>query len=274
MWSDTETSWASANREDVVDQLRVRPVVLVDLEPARAGVEQRLERPVVLEPGARLQPDVDRPVGETEERSLHRPGRLLEAGRDERRDAARQRRRQELRADRVDVAVDRARRRDQAVAHDRLRVRADRQVDAVADRAVAGAADPDDPAVLDPDVGLDGADERIEHERPGHDDVELARARPALDAPRADRLGVAPDRFVAGRLAVLGDPDPEVGVGRAGRGRRCVGPYRASRSSGERRVTMPALASSPPSPANRTRRTVRVSPGAQRSDAPAGRSRR
>ena len=39
--------------EDVVDELRVGAVVLVDLEAARAGVEQRLERSVVLGAGRR-----------------------------------------------------------------------------------------------------------------------------------------------------------------------------------------------------------------------------
>ena len=47
----------------VVDQLRVRAVVLVDLEPARPGIQEGLQRAVVLGPGARLQADVERPVG-------------------------------------------------------------------------------------------------------------------------------------------------------------------------------------------------------------------
>ena len=142
--------------QDVVDQLGVGAVVLVDLEAARAGVEERLERarrPRIRAPAWR--PMLTGQPSRPGERPLHRPRRLLEAGRDERRDAARQRGRQERRADRVDVAVDRARGRDQAVAHDRLGVRPDRQLDAVADRAVARPADADDPAVLDPDVGLD-----------------------------------------------------------------------------------------------------------------------
>ncbi len=77
--------------QDVVDQLRVGAVVLVDLEAARARIEQGLERSVVLRPGAGLQPDVDRPLREAGERPLHRPRRLLEAGGDERRHAAGQR---------------------------------------------------------------------------------------------------------------------------------------------------------------------------------------
>ena len=92
-----------------VDQLRVRAVVLVDLEPDRPGLEQELERGGVGRPGIRLEPDVDREALEAAERPLHRRGRLVEAGADQRRDAARQRGGDEVRADRVDVAVDRAR---------------------------------------------------------------------------------------------------------------------------------------------------------------------
>ena len=130
----------------------------------------------------------------------------------------------ELRADRMDVAVDGPGRRDQPVAHDRLGVRADRQLDAVADRRVAGTPDADDPAVLDPDVGLDDADQRIDDERTRDDHVELRRAGPALGRPRSEGLRVAPDRLVARRLAVLLDADPQVGVGEAHAvaGRRAV----------------------------------------------------
>ena len=78
------------------------------------------------------------------------------------------------------MAVDRAGRGDQPVGHDRRGVRADLELDPVADRGVAGPPDPDDPAVLDPDVGLDDADRRIDDERAGDDGVELRRrARPA-----------------------------------------------------------------------------------------------
>ena len=157
----------------VVDERRVGAVVLVDLEPARPGVEERLERPVVLGAGAGLEADVERPVGGRGERPGHRRRRLLEAGRDQRGDATGQRGRQQLRRDEVDVAVDRPGRGDQAVAHDRLGVRADRQLDPVADRVVAGPPDADDAAVLDPDVGLDHAEHRVQDEGAGHDRVEL-----------------------------------------------------------------------------------------------------
>ena len=47
--------------------------------------------------------------------------------------------------------------------------------------------------------------------------------RPALGRPRPERLGVAPDRLVAGRLAILADADPQVGVAEADLRRRRSG---------------------------------------------------
>ena len=200
------------------------------------------------------------------ERPLHQPRRLLEAGRDQRRHAARQRGGQQPRADRVDVAVDGARRRDQAVAGDRRGVRPDVELDPVADRRVPRPPDADDPAVLDPDVGLHDADRRVDDDRAGDDDVELRGSGPAgLRHPAAEVLRVAPLRLVAGRLAVLGDADPEVAVGEADpvAGRGTV--------PGEALLRREAAQRSPP---KRTSVTSRSSPGAQRSESPAGRSRR
>ena len=48
--------------QDAVDQLRVRAVVLVDLEPHGARAEQGVQGVVGGSAGVRLQPDVDRPV--------------------------------------------------------------------------------------------------------------------------------------------------------------------------------------------------------------------
>jgi hypothetical protein len=45
-------------------------------------------------------------------------------------------------------------------------VRADRQLDAVADLVVAGATDADDAPVLDADIGLDDAQDGVEDARP------------------------------------------------------------------------------------------------------------
>ena len=78
-------------------------------------------------------------------------------------------------------------------------MRPDDEVDAVADRGVAGPADPGDPPVLDPDVGLDDADRRgrrrSRRRRPRR--ARRARPRPAWAMPEPDVLGVAPDRLVA-----------------------------------------------------------------------------
>src|SRR5207244_3778956 len=90
---------------------------------------------------------------------------------------------------------------------------ADREVDAVADRGVAGPADADDPAILDPDIGLDDADRGIDDDRPDHHRVELGwPGVAALGQPDAEILGVAPDRLVAGCLEVSLDADPQVGI--------------------------------------------------------------
>ena len=120
-----------------------------------------------------------------------------------------------------------------------------------------------------PMSALTHAEDGIDDEDPGDDRVQLRRTGRALGHPVPDRLGVAPDRLVTGRLAVLGDLDPQVRVAEADAvaGRRPV--------AGEALVRGEAVAA----PTRRRRRTgpsrtVRVSPGAQRIDAPAGRSRR
>ena len=121
-----------------IDDLGVGAVVLVDLEADGPGVDQRVEWAVLERPGVGLKPDVDRPTLERLKDPLHGPWRLDETGPDQRRHAARQRGGHEGRADRVDVAVDRPRSGDIAVAHERHGQRADRQVDAFSHGRVAG----------------------------------------------------------------------------------------------------------------------------------------
>ena len=259
--------------EGPVDELGECPVVLVDLEPDGTGLDERLETAVVLGPGPGLEADVERPGLEGHEPPEHLARRLLEAGRDERRRPGRERRGQERRRDQVDVRVDDARGGDQPVAHDRVGVRPDRQVDPVADVRVAGPPDPDDPAVLDPDVGLDDADRGIDDDGAGDDDVELGRpAGPVvLGHPAAQVLGVAPQRLVARVVGVALDSQPEVRVAdpdpvverRAVA--RPVGSARESRLTG-------ALASSR-RPRRGDPRTGRGRPRGSRR-APSGRSRR
>ena len=84
--------------QDAVDEVRVGAVVLVDLEPDGARLDQRVEVPLVERPRTGLHADVDRPRLHPGEDPLHRERRLLEARGDERRDAARQRGREQLRA--------------------------------------------------------------------------------------------------------------------------------------------------------------------------------
>ena len=115
----------------------------------------------------------------------------------------------------------------------------------------------------------------IDDDRADDHGVELRRAdRARLGQPEPDVLRVAPDRLVAERLAILLDADPEVRVaepdavaGRRPEARRC--------SAGERRLTLPCRRV-PSRPHRRTGRASppRLSPGAQRSDEPASRSRR
>ena len=148
------------------------------------------------------------------EPSEHLPGWLLEPSRDQRGRAGRQRGREQRRRDQVDVAVDDTWRGDQPIAHDRVGMRPDRQVDPVADVGVARPADPDDPAVLDPDVGLDDPDRRVDEDDAGDHDVELGWPGRGvrLAHPAPDVLGVAPQRLVARIVHVALDPQPQVGV--------------------------------------------------------------
>ena len=130
--------------------------------------------------------------------------------------------------------------------------------------AVARPPDADDPPVLDADVRLDRADERVEDERAGDDDVELGRTRPALGRSAVGASSRSP-RSV--RRRAPGGPRRRGPTGRC-RPRRTRSPVRRAvaceASAGERRVIR-SPPRPPASPPNRTSRTVRVSPGAQRS---------
>ena len=95
--------------------------------------------------------------------------------------------------------------------------RADHQVgvDAVHGVRVAGLAERDDPAVADPDVGLDHAPV-VEHDRAGDDGVRraLGAGGAGLAHRLADHLAAAEDRLVAARGQwSLFDLDQQVGVG-------------------------------------------------------------
>src|SRR5207244_5379356 len=124
--------------------------------------------------------------------------------------------------------------------------------------------------VLDADVGLDHADHGIEDQGPGDDDVELRRGRSSLRHPRPEVSGIAPERFVAGGLTVIGHAEPEVGVAEPDpvSSRRTVPLAPLVGAQGPQRPPAPS------SPPYLTRSTSTEAPGAQRTDEPAGRSRR
>ncbi len=75
-------------------------------------------------------------------------------------------------ADEVDVAVDPAGGEDAAFARDHLRRRADDHGDAVLDQRISRVADARDAPVLDADVRLDDARDRIDDEGIRNDEVE------------------------------------------------------------------------------------------------------
>ena len=77
-----------------------------------------------------------------------------------------------------------------------------------------GPPDPDDPAVLDPEVGLHDAEERVDDDHRADHRVELARGGGGvvLGHPGAPVLRVAPQRLVARLGQVLLDAEPQVGV--------------------------------------------------------------
>jgi hypothetical protein len=157
-----------------VDDLRVRAPVLVDLQPARAGLDHPLDLPRHVRPRARLEPEVHREVLEGPVGLVHRERRLLEARGDEGGDADRERHGHEPGREEVHVAVDGAGGRDQPVGVHRPRVRADHELHAVGDVRAPGPTDADDPSVLDPDVRLQHPEDRVDQHDARDQHVELA----------------------------------------------------------------------------------------------------
>lgn len=117
------------------------------------------------------------------------------------------------------VRVDSAGRRNQSFAGEHLGSGADDQarVDTVLHVGVAGLADAGDPSVLDADVGLDDADDRIHHHHTGDDEVQgavdVADARD-LAHPVAHRLAAAEDEFFTGREQAAFHLCDQIGVGK------------------------------------------------------------
>ena len=109
--------------------------------------------------------------------------------------------------------VDRPRRGNQplAVAHGGGRGHHQVRIDAIHDRGVPGLAEPNDLAVLDPEVAFDDAEHRIDHEHVAQQEVERPfLAGDAGGEPDAvpQRLAAAVQAFVTvGRMIVLDHRD-------------------------------------------------------------------
>lgn len=89
----------------------------------------------------------------------------------------------------------------------------DLQLDAVADVRVACAADGDDAAILDTDIGFDDAYDWVDDDGTDDDGVQLTRAGVfRLRLAKANGLAVAPQRLVSVSLPVILDAQPEVRV--------------------------------------------------------------
>ena len=227
VWIAVCTPAADRDPQAGVDRGRRGAPVLVQLEPGRAGPQllpQRLFRDRV---ALAEQHDVDRPgVGRLEHpREVPRArgdrgglGALGRAGAaaDQRGDAAAEGLGELGGRDHVDVAVDAAGGQDQPVARHYLGGRADHEVgvDAVHDVGVAGLADRGDPAVADPDVGLDDAPV-VEDDRAGDDQIGRPRGPAGDRLPHrlADDLPAAEHGLVAPGAQVPLDLDEQRGVG-------------------------------------------------------------
>ena len=196
--------------------------VLVDLEPGRAREQRLLDRLRAARGAPAEQSDVERPGVERGELALERPRRVgaevpdrAVVLADDRRHPRRERGLRERRREQVDVRVDGAGGRDQALGRDDRRAGAERDVDAVLDVRVARAADGDDAAVADPDRRLDDSENGVEEEAVRDREVAGAPGSGAGGQPVADRARPAGDRLLAVLRAVVRDLDPEVGVAEA-----------------------------------------------------------
>ena len=197
---------------------------------------------------------------------------------------------EDLRADQVDVAVDRAGGDDPAVARHDLGRRPDheRRVDAVDRVGVAGLADADDPAVANADVGLDDAPV-VEHDRARDHEVGRAvgarssspgpstRGSPCRRRTPPRRRRRSGPRSTSIQQVGVGEPDP-VAVGRPVQRGVADRSMRSSTSSrpGVERARRPRRAAGDDPSRRRTARGRhrRAIPGSNRTDVPAGTSSR
>ena len=207
----------------VVDRRRCGAPVLVQLEPDSAGRDLLRQRPgprgvalaeesqVHRQRVGRLQHALDIPRPWRAGRRIG-PGGRAGAAAEHRGDARHQGIVDLLRTDEMDVRINAAGGQDLALTGNSLGARADHDVDAGLYVRVAGLADADDAAVLDPDVGLDHApvieDEGIRDHHVGDPQRRLL----ALPHAVADHLASAEFNLVAVHGAVFLDLDDQFGV--------------------------------------------------------------
>ena len=258
---------ALGDGEGGVDDLGVRARVLVHLEAACPPLERGLEEALVRGGGTGQRQEVERDGTPGVEQAIEVRPRIdaevegaAVAHRDERRGAPRERRGGDLRPEQVDVRVDRAGRRDEALGRDDARRRGQRNGDAVHRVGIPGASDRDDAAVLDTERRLAYAEDGIEQDDVRDGDVQgvLRPDAPGRHEPVADRLREADDRLGSRRRVVGLDLEQQVRVAQANTiaGGRAV----------ERRVLRPRQV--------HTTGSSISAPGAILTVAPAGRSAR
>ena len=154
--------------------------------------------------------------------------------------------RDEARLDEVDVRVDAAGRRDEALPVDRRGVRADEEIGVVDHVGVPGPADADDDPVLHADVRLEHAQHGIHHDHVRDEQVQLARGRQlgAHHDAGANGLRPAAQHLVPVARLVPLDPRQEIGVPEpdpvAGRGAVARGVLRAAELTGHGSSGAPA----------------------------------
>ena len=215
------------DRETAVDGGRRRAPVLVQLERAGAGpdlLDQAFgARGVALagqsevhrESLGRLQHAADMPFTRGAGGGIG-AGRRAGAAAEHGGDAARQRLLDLLRADEMDMRVEAAGGQDLAFAGNGFGGRPDDDRDPGLGVGVAGLADAADPAVPEPDIGLDDTP-MVEDQRVGDDGVDgpVGPARLRLAHAVADDLAAAELDLLAIDRPILLDLEDEIGVGEA-----------------------------------------------------------
>src|ERR1051326_163334 len=232
--------------ETAIDRRRGRSPILVQFEPARAGLDHLDERLRLRSVAFAEEAEIDRNSlgGLQHARELPRPRRAGRRGRprrrpgaaaEHRRDAAIERLFAQLRTDQMNMAVDAAGRDDLALAGDDLGPGTDNDIDAGLDVGVARLADAGDAPVANANIGFDDApmiqDDGIRDNR-----VDRALGARALPLPHAvaDDLAAAELDLLAIDRAVAFDLDDQFGIGEANAIADCRTKHRGITSATDR----------------------------------------